>query len=88
MRAPFESRSYVDLTTDAMQKFGIVKGFRPSARKDGSATYKVAAPQHYAAADMDVEGDYSQAAFLAVLGSTVGGITITVCPPVPTRETG
>lgn len=78
VRAPFESRSYVDLTTDAMQKFGIKVSVR--ARKDGSATYKVAAPQHYAAADMDVEGDYSQAAFLAVLGSTVGGITITGLP--------
>ena len=71
-------RSYVDLTTDAMQKFGVKVSVR--ARKDGSATYKVAAPQHYAAADMDVEGDYSQAAFLAVLGSTVGGITITGLP--------
>ena len=78
VRAPFESRSYVDLTTDAMQKFGVKVSVR--ARKDGSATYKVAAPQHYAAADMDVEGDYSQAAFLAVLGSTVGGITITGLP--------
>lgn len=78
VRAPFESRSYVDLTTDAMQKFGVKVSAR--ARKDGSATYKVAAPQHYAAADMDVEGDYSQAAFLAVLGSTVGGITITGLP--------
>lgn len=29
---------------------------------------------------MDVEGDYSQAAFLAVLGSIVGGITITGLP--------
>ena len=78
VRPPFESRSYVDLTTDAMQKFGVKVSVR--ARKDGSATYKVAAPQHYAAADMDVEGDYSQAAFLAVLGSTVGGITITGLP--------
>ena len=78
VRAPFESRSYVDLTTDAMQKFGVKVSVR--ARKDGSATYKVAAPQHYAAADIDVEGDYSQAAFLAVLGSTVGGITITGLP--------
>ena len=78
VRAPFESRSYVDLTTDAMQKFGVKVSVR--ARKDGSATYKVAAPQHYAAADMDVEGDYSQAAFLAMLGSTVGGITITGLP--------
>lgn len=78
VRAPFKSRSYVDLTTDAMQKFGVKVSVR--ARKDGSATYKVAAPQHYAAADMDVEGDYSQAAFLAVLGSTVGGITITGLP--------
>ncbi len=68
----------VDLTTDAMQKFGVKVSVR--ARKDGSATYKVAAPQHYAAADMDVEGDYSQAAFLAVLGSTVGGVTITRLP--------
>ena len=78
VRAPFESRSYVDLTTDAMQKFGVKVSVR--ARKDGSATYKVAAPQHYAAADMDVEGDYSQAAFLAVLGSIVGGITVTGLP--------
>ena len=78
VRAPFESRSYVDLTTDAMQKFGVKVSVR--ARKDGSATYKVAAPQHYAAADMDVEGDYSQAAFLAALGSIVGGITITGLP--------
>ena len=30
VRAPFESRSYVDLTTDAMQKFGVkVFGPRP-----------------------------------------------------------
>ena len=75
VRAPFESRSYVDLTTDAMQKFGVKVSVR--ARKDGSATYKVAAPQHYAAADMDVEGDYSQAAFPAVLGAVTGGVAIT-----------
>ena len=32
VRAPFESRSYVDLTTDAMQKFGVKVSVR--ARKD------------------------------------------------------
>ena len=69
---------FATITRPVLQKFGVKVSVR--ARKDGSATYKVAAPQHYAAADMDVEGDYSQAAFLAVLGSTVGGITITGLP--------
>ena len=39
--------------------------------------YRVAAPQRYVASDFAVEGDYSQAAFLAVLGCVIGGITIT-----------
>lgn len=75
VRAPFESRSYVDLTVDAMQKFGVKVTSR--SRKDGSAVYKVAAPQRYLAADLTVEADYSQAAFLAVLGCIVGGISVT-----------
>lgn len=75
VRPPFESRSYVDLTLDAMQRFGVKVAAR--ARKDGSVVYRVAAPQTYKACDFAVEGDYSQAAFLAVLGSIVGGITVT-----------
>ena len=71
---PYESRSYVDLTIDAMQQFGIKVAAR--ARKNGSVMYRVAAPQRYTASDFAVEGDYSQAAFLAVLGCAVGGINV------------
>lgn len=71
---PYESRSYVDLTVAAMQQFGIKVTAR--ARKNGSVIYRIAAPQRYTASDFAVEGDYSQAAFLAVLGALVGGITV------------
>lgn len=79
VRAPFESRSYVDLTVDAMQRFGVKVTAR--SRKDGTAVYKVAAPQRYTAADLTVEGDYSQAAFLAVLGSIVGDVSVSGLEP-------
>ena len=74
MLAPYESRSYVDLTIESMRRFGVKVAQR--ARKDGSVLYRVAAPQRYTAADMAIEGDYSQAAFLAVLGVLAGGITV------------
>ena len=77
--APYESRSYVDLTTESMRRFGVKVAQR--ARKDGSVLYRVAAPQRYTAADMAIEGDYSQAAFLAVLGVLAGGITVTGLEP-------
>lgn len=79
VQAPYESRPYVDLTVDAMQRFGVKVAAR--ARKNGSVLYRVAAPQQYTACDVTVEGDYSQAAFLAVLGCVVGGITLTDLQP-------
>ena len=72
---PYESRSYVDLTIAAMQQFGVRVQSRQ--RKDGSVLYRVPAPQRYTPCDLAVEGDYSQAAFLAVLGAVAGGITVT-----------
>ncbi len=72
---PFESRSYVGLTLDAMQRFGVKVSSR--TRKDGTVVFRIPAPQTYKACDLAIEGDYSQAAFLAVLGSLVGGITVT-----------
>lgn len=73
--APYESRSYVDMTLDAMQKFGVKVTQRQ--RKDGSVLYRIPAPQRYTPCDLQVEGDYSQAAFLAVLGVLAGGISVT-----------
>lgn len=75
VRPPFESRSYVDLTIDMLQRFGIKVAGR--TRKDGTVVYKVPAPQRYTACNFAIEGDYSQAAFLAVLGTVIGGVTVT-----------
>ena len=72
---PYESRSYVELTLGAMQRFGVRVAQRQ--RKDGSVLYRIAAPQRYTACDCAVEGDYSQAAFLAVLGVLTGGVSVT-----------
>src|SRR5699024_4918308 len=76
---PYESRSYVELTAAAMQRFGVKVTAR--ARKNGSVLYRVPAPQSYTACDLTMEGDYSQAAFLAVLGCVAGGITVTGLDP-------
>lgn len=76
---PYESRSYVDLTLAALQQFGVKVTAR--ARKNGSVLYRIAAPQRYTACDLAIEGDYSQAAFLAVLGCVAGGITVTGLAP-------
>lgn len=75
VKPPFESRSYVDLTVDTMQRFGVKVATR--VHKSGSVIYRVAAPQRYTPCSVTVEGDYSQAAFLAVLGTIIGGITVT-----------
>ena len=79
VQPPFESRSYVDMTVDAMQKFGVRVNSR--ARKDGTVVYRVPGGQSYTVCDLSVEGDYSQAAFLAVLGCVVGGVTVTGLTP-------
>ena len=76
---PYESRSYAELTVAAMQRFGVKVTER--ARKNGSVLYRVPAPQSYTACDLTMEGDYSQAAFLAVLGCVVGGVTVTGLDP-------
>lgn len=68
---PLESRAYVDMTLDALARFGV------AARWDGEQALLVPGAQQYRSAHVDVEGDWSQAAFwyaAAALGSEV-----TVC---------
>lgn len=65
---PFESRSYVELTLDVLRSFGV------SAKFTDEYTLAVPGGQSYRPCDYTVEGDYSQAAFYAVLGSVCGGI--------------
>lgn len=67
---PFESRSYVDLTLDTLNTFGIHASFKDSN------TLIIPGNQKYQACDYTVEGDDSQMAFFAVLGSVLGNIEV------------
>lgn len=67
---PFESRSYVDLTLDILKNFGIQASFKDAY------TLIIPGNQKYQACDYSVEGDDSQMAFFAVLGSFLGDIEV------------
>ena len=68
---PVESRSYIGMTRAVQAAFGVT-----SRWLDGN-TLALPGRQHYRPCDYDVEGDYSQAAFPAVLGAVCGGVTVT-----------
>lgn len=68
---PVESRSYIEMTRAAQAAFGVASHWQ------GDTTLYIPGGQRYQPRDYTVEGDYSQAAFLAVLGAVCGGITIT-----------
>lgn len=68
IQPPFESRSYVELTLETMKKFGV------SAAFSDSLTLRIPGRQSYRSCDTVIEGDYSQAAFFAVLGSIRGEV--------------
>ena len=72
---PVESRSYIDMTRSVQAAFGV------SSRWMDETTLFLPGNQHYHACDYTVEGDYSQAAFPAVLGAVCGGVTITGLHP-------
>lgn len=57
-----ESKGYVDLTIDAMAAFGI------TLNRVGYEKFTVHGPQSYKPQTIEVEGDYSQAAFWIVAG--------------------
>lgn len=59
---PFESKSYVNLTIQMLEKFGIQITY------EDDYTLKIKGGQHYQPADICVEGDYSQLVFFASLG--------------------
>lgn len=68
IKPPFESRSYVNLTLQVMESFGV------KAQFVDDNTIKIKGCQKYEKATYDVEGDYSQLAFFAVLGAIKGNI--------------
>ena len=60
---PYESKSYVNLTIQMLAKFGI------KIIETSSNSYLIKGNQHYKAQNVSVEGDFSQLAFFAVLGT-------------------
>ena len=70
-----ESRSYIDMTRSVQAAFGVQSHWLDEN------TLAIPGGQHYHPCDYTVEGDYSQAAFPAVLGAVCGGVTITGLAP-------
>lgn len=68
---PFESESYVNLTIQVMERFGIV------VDRSNRYTYKVSGNQIASACNYDVEADFSQAAFFMVAGAINNTLSIT-----------
>ena len=72
---PVESRSYIDMTRSVQTAFGV------ESRWLDDTTLAIPGGQRYHSCDYTVEGDYSQAAFPAVLGAVCGGVTIAGLSP-------
>ena len=67
---PVESRSYIEMTRAAQAAFGVTSQWLDAV------TLSIPGGQKYHPCNYTVEGDYSQAAFLAVLGAVKGGVTL------------
>ena len=67
---PIESRSYIDLTIDALKSFGV------EAKWQDEHTIFIKGNQKYTPTDMTVEGDYSGAAFPEALNLFGGEVTV------------
>ncbi len=72
---PLESRSYIELTLEALKMYGITATWR-----DG-LTLCIPGGQAYKAADTTVEGDYSNAAFFDALAFLGHDVTVTGLRP-------
>ena len=66
---PVESRPYIDLTVAALRRFGV------EIAENGNI-YSIKGGQSYTAADVTVEGDYSNAAFFAALNLVGSDVTV------------
>ena len=75
LRPPVESRSYIQMTRAAQAAFGV------ESRWLDQNTLLVPGNQRYTARDAAIEGDWSQAAFPAVLGALAGDVTVSGLDP-------
>ena len=68
---PVESRAYIDITVDVLKRFGI------TVTETEKNRFFIPGRQKYTAVDADVEGDWSNAAFLIALGFLGGDVKVT-----------
>lgn len=68
---PVESRKYIDITIDAIRKFGV------EIKELPDNTFYIKGNQSYRPADLSVEGDWSNAAALFALNHAGSDITVT-----------
>lgn len=66
-----ESAGYVDVTMDVLKSFGVM-----IAEEARGKRYAVAGNQRYVSRAYDVEGDWSQAAFLLLMGLLGGPVAV------------
>lgn len=67
---PFESRQYVDMTIDVLSKFGV------EVKKIRENLFSIKGNQCYQAGNFDVEGDWSNGAFLLALNELGGDVLV------------
>lgn len=72
---PVESRSYLDITLAALRAFGV------HAKWTDETTLCVPGGQRYQSWDIDVEGDWSNAAFFEALRAAGDNVTVTGLKP-------
>ena len=65
------SKPYLDMTIDMASKFGV------NIQHNDYKEFYIEGGQHYEAADLVIEGDWSAAAMLLVAGAIAGEITLT-----------
>lgn len=68
---PVESKPYIDITLEALALFGVF------AKWTDEKTISVAGNQKYSPAEVNVEGDYSNAAFLEAFNIIGGDVKVT-----------
>jgi len=66
-----KSREYIDITLDVLKKFGI------KVENHGFNEFKVHGGQKFSPAKIEIEGDWSGAAFLLCAGAIAGGVSVT-----------
>ncbi len=69
LTSPLQSKGYIDMTLDAMRRFGV-------CAEERGGSYFVKGGQSYTPCEYKTEGDWSQAAFFLVGASLGGDVTV------------